>query len=128
MSLPGEIRNGEILRVTFADNSVEDYRDQPLASGAEGSIYRSVRGDHVIKLYKPGKMKDTERIKRIDMLINQFNPARDPHWMQYFTWPEKRVIWPQIGFQMRHVQMRMLSHYVYRRNYSRLLPEERGWF
>jgi len=114
--------------VTFADRSVEEYYDNPLASGMEGSVFRSVRGDHVIKLYKPGKMKDTERIARIDMLINQFNPTRDPHWIQYFTWPEKRVVWPQIGFQMRYVPMKNLSHYVYPRAYSRLLPEERGWF
>src|SRR6266487_310201 len=128
MSLPGKIGRSETLKVTFADKSSEDYHDEPLASGAEGSIFRSVRGDHVIKLYKPGKMNDAERINRIDLLINQFNPATDPYWSQYFTWPEKRVIRPQIGFRMRYVHMKMLSHYVYSRSYSRLPAEERGWF
>src|SRR5947208_9685524 len=118
------------MNITFVDGSVEQYEDTPLAFGAEGEIFRSKDGKYVVKLYHPDKTLDAERIRRIDTLINDFNPTKgDPNWADFFTWPEKRVIKPTIGFRMRYVGgLKTLEHYILSKAYARLKPEERGWF
>ncbi len=118
------------MDVKFADGSVEQYEDEALSYGAEGEIYRSRDGDYAVKLYHPHPSKDAERIRRIDTLINDLNPTKDdPYWTAFFTWPEKRVAHPSIGFRMRFVEgLKTLEHYVLSKSYKRLKPEERGWF
>jgi hypothetical protein len=94
------------MKVKFADGSEEQYDDTPFAFGAEGNIYRSADKKSVIKLYDnpPDKAKEAGRIGRIDLLINTFNPTKDdPYWVEFFTWPEKRVEQPHVGFRMRYV-------------------------
>lgn len=118
------------MRVTFADGTSEDYGDTPTNSGAEGEIYRSSQGNSVIKLYTNDKLPPEERARRIDMLINDLNPTReDSNWSELFTWPEKRIVQPRIGFRMRFADgMKPLEHYYMPKAYKRLKPEERGWF
>jgi serine/threonine protein kinase len=125
------------MQVKFSDGTIEQYEDAPLAAGAEGEIYRSRDKRSVIKLYFPDKARETERIERIDKLINEFNPTRnsfnsgkiDPYWAEFFTWPEKRITQPQVGFRMRFAGgLKTLEHYILPKAYSRLKPEERGWF
>src|SRR5438034_860702 len=87
--------------VTFKDGSTEQYSDTPLASGAQGSIYLSQGGQplSVVKLYPQDPRKDVERKDRIEKLINNFNPTKDdPYWVQFFTWPERMVVKPAIGY------------------------------
>ena len=120
------------MNVKFADGSEEQYDDTPFAFGAEGNIYRSADKKSVIKLYDnpPDKAKEAGRIGRIDLLINTFNPTKDDrYWVEFFTWPEKRVVQPHVGFRMRYVDgMKTLEHYFLGKAYNRLKPEERGWF
>lgn len=120
------------MKVKFADGSEEQYDDSPFAFGAEGNIYRSTDKKFVIKLYDnpPDKAKETERIARIDTLITTYNPTKDDsYWAEFFTWPEKRVVQPHVGFRMRYVEgMKTLEHYFLGKAFARLKPEERGWF
>lgn len=118
------------MRVTFADGTSEDYSDTSIGYGTEGEIYRSTQGNSVVKLYTNDKLPVEERARRIDMLINELNPTRDDTvWSELFTWPEKRVVQPRVGFRMRFVGgMKPVEHYYMERAYKRLKPEEKGWF
>src|SRR2546425_7831602 len=119
------------MKVTFADGSVEQYEDMPISAGLEGEIFRSLDGKYAVKLYlPPDKARDAERIHRIDTLINDLNPTKDdPNWAEFFTWPEKRVVQPRVGFRMRFVGgLRTLENYILPKAFARLKPEERGWF
>ncbi len=120
------------MKVKFADGSEENYDDTAFAFGAEGNIYRSADKRSVIKLYDnpPDKTKEAERIARIDVLINNLNPTKgDSYWAEFFTWPEKRVVQPHVGFRMRYVEgMKTLENYYLGKAYKNLKPEARGWF
>lgn len=116
--------------VTFVDGSVEQYEDVPFTQGSMGAIFLSHDRKSVIKLYHPNPRRDSEHIKRLDIIINELNPAKDdPYWKEFFTWPEKRVVKPAVGYRMRLVSgLKTLSHYIFAKAYSRLKPEEKGWF
>jgi len=118
------------MRVVFADGTTEEYEDEELAAGAQGAIHRSRDGKSVIKLYYPMDAKNNaETLRRIDILITQFNPTKDPYWTEYFTWPEKRVVQPRVGYRMRMASgLKTLNHYIYPKSYKMLKPEEKGWF
>jgi len=121
------------VEMHFADGSVEQYNDTPLKAGAQGAIYLSRDQRSVVKLYHKdpsNPAQERENRDRIDKLIARFNPTRqDPYWTQFFTWPEKRVDRPGVGYRMRFVSgMRTLDHYIFLKAYSRLPPEEKGWF
>jgi DNA-binding helix-hairpin-helix protein with protein kinase domain len=118
------------VQVTFADGSTEQYEDVPLAQGAEGRIHRSVDKKSVVKLYHSNPQKDATRKDRIDKLISNFNPTKDdPYWVEFFTWPEKRVERPEVGYRMRFASgLRTLNYYIYGKSYKLLKPEEKGWF
>ncbi len=125
------------MQVTFSDGTNGLYEDTPLAAGAEGAIFHSTDKRSVVKLYPLDPGKDAERIERIDKLIKEFNPVRnssnprtlDPYWAEFFTWPEKRVAQPKVGFSMSFAAgLKALEHYILPKSYSRLQPEERGWF
>jgi serine/threonine protein kinase len=125
------------VQAKFSDDTYGQFEDNPLAAGTEGEIFRSTDGRYVIKLYHPDPTRDAERIERIDKLINDFNPTRnssnlrniDPYWAEFFTWPERRVVQPKVGFLMRFAGgLKTLEHYILPKSYSRLKPEERGWF
>jgi serine/threonine protein kinase len=120
----------QTMEITFADGSVEAYEDDEFAFGAEGRVIRSKDGTHAVKIYHPDPARDAERLRRIDTLINELNPTRDdPYWASFFTWPEKRVTKPGIGFRMPFIEgLKTLENYYLRKAYQRLRPEERGWF
>jgi DNA-binding helix-hairpin-helix protein with protein kinase domain len=118
------------LDVRFSDGSVEQYNDTALKAGAEGTIYVSRDQKTVVKIYHSDPGKETDRKARIDNLITRFNPTKqEPYWTQFFTWPEKRVESPGVGYRMRFVTgLKTLDNYIFPKAYSRLPPEEKGWF
>jgi DNA-binding helix-hairpin-helix protein with protein kinase domain len=118
------------VEVRFSDGSVEQYNEKQLKAGAQGAIYISRDQRSVVKLYHPHLPKAHENRDRINKLITQFNPtSNDPYWAQFFTWPEKSVAEPGLGYRMRYVSgLRTLDHYIFSRAYERLPPEEKGWF
>lgn len=118
------------MDVRFAGGSTGKYEDSPLAVGAEGAIHLSRDGRSVVKLYLPDPQKETGRIQRIDMLIHELNPTSGGHnWAEYFTWPEKRVVSPSVGYRMRYASgLKTLEHFILPRAFQRLKPDERGWF
>jgi hypothetical protein len=123
------------MEVRFADGQVEQYEDKDSFFGAQASLYRSKDGKSLVKLYtlddaRPRQEQEQEHIKRVDKLIHELNPAKDdPYWSTFFTWPEKRVVSPQVGFRMRYVGgMRTMENYFLVKPFKRLPLEERGWF
>lgn len=120
------------MLVTFADGSRETYDDIPFKQGSEGKIYLSQDQKSVVKLYHQHTdlQKEVKRKDRIEKLIHQFNPTKDdPYWKQFFTWPEKRVERPSVGFKMPFASgLKTIEHYLFPKAYEHLKPEEKGWF
>lgn len=121
------------MEIHFSDGTVEQYQDTPLKAGAQGTIYVSQDKQSVVKIYHKDPAHPTierEHQERIDKLIDRFNPTKqDPFWKQLYTWPEKRVIAPGVGYRMRFVTgMKTLDHYIFPKTFNRLPPEEKGWF
>ena len=118
------------MDVKFADGSTGKYEDAPLAAGTEGAIHLSRDGKSVVKLYFADPQKETGRIQRIDMLIHELNPTSgNRDWAEYFTWPEKRVVAPDVGYRMRYASgLKTLEHFILGKAFHRLKPDERGWF
>ena len=117
------------MDVSFADGQVEQYEDQESFFGAQGLLYRSRDGQHLVKLY-PNDAASAQHVGRIDTLIKELNPSRDdPYWHTFFAWPEKRAVRPSVGFRMRYVGgMRTIENYFLGKPFMRLPLEERGWF
>jgi serine/threonine protein kinase len=125
----------EIMEVRFVDGQVEQYEKESSFSGAQGDLYRSKDGKSLVKLYTykdnlTRQKQEQEHVKRLDTLINELNPLKgDSYWNTFFTWPEKRVVSPSVGFRMRYVDgMKLMEHFFLQQPFLRLAPEERGWF
>lgn len=125
----------ETMEVRFADGQVEQYEKTSSFSGGQGDLYRSKDGKSLVKLYtyKDGQTRskqEQEHVKRLDTLIHEINPIKgDRYWNAFFTWPEKRVVSPSVGFRMRYVNgMRLMENFFLSRPFMNLPPEERGWF
>lgn len=124
----------EFMEVRFVDGQVEQYEKESSYAGGQGELYRSKDKRSLVKLYtyKDGQTRQTqeqEHIKRLDTLINELNPVKDDsYWSTFFTWPEKRVISPSVGFRMRFVDMKLMENFFLPRPFKNLPPEERGWF
>src|SRR5947207_7565486 len=112
------------------DDWTDKYLDMTFTQGSEGAIFRSRDKKSVVKLYHPNPKKDVQRRDRIEKLINNFNPTRDDtYWVEFFTWPEKMVEKPGVGYRMRFASgLKTLNHYIFPKAYSRLSPQEKGWF
>ncbi len=121
------------MEIRFADGQVEQYEDDSNLFGAQAMLYRSLDGKSLVKLY-PNDSAQQENIKRIDKLINEFNPTKDdPYWKTFFSWPEKRVVssskGPAVGFSMRYVAgLKTIENYFLGRPFQKLAVEDRGWF
>src|SRR5690348_2169820 len=117
------------MEVRFSDGTRENYEDTPLASGAQGDVFRSTDRHHVVKLYKatPSPQKTGERL---DKIIGKYNVVgNDPYWIELFAWPDKRAVSPQMGVRMRYVSdLKTINNYFFREAYLLLSPEQRGWW
>lgn len=123
------------MDVRFVDGQVEQYEKEVSFFGGQGDLYRSKSGNSLVKLYtyKDNQARQTqepEHVKRLDTLINELNPVKgDSYWNAFFTWPEKRVVSPSVGFRMRYVDgMKLMEHFFLLKPFRYLPPEERGWF
>ena len=119
------------VTVTYADNTTEEFIEV-IGQGAQGIILASQDGRSAVKLYPPSATHDEaqRRAGIILRLINDVNPTKDdPYWQDYFTWPEKLVVSPLIGYRMRlAANMKTMAHYIFRKSFSSMPPKEKGWF
>lgn len=121
------------MLVRFTDGSIEHYSRTPIGSGAEGEVFPSQDGRHLVKIYMDQR-RTADLTHRIDDLITRYNPTKgDPYWEEYFAWPDKRVVSvdgaPKIGFRMHWAKdVRALGHYIFGKAFKLLRPEQRGWF
>ena len=119
--------------VTFADGSTEAYEDEVYRSGGEGETYRSLDHAHLVKFYFNQAEGQALR-RRLDDLMTRYHPAHNIQaWEEYFAWPQACAIAadgaPRVGMRMRFVEgLRAMESYVFGKSFSRLPPEERGWF
>jgi DNA-binding helix-hairpin-helix protein with protein kinase domain len=91
------------MRVTLADGSALDVRDDVLNQGAEGEIFMSRDGRHVIKHYwNP----ETWREQAVQNIMTKYNVVRDQdpvheqYWQSLFCWPDAIVRSPWFGIRM----------------------------
>ncbi len=119
------------VTVTYADNTTEEFIEV-IGQGAQGIILASQDGRSAVKLYPPSATHDeAQRHAGIILrLINDVNPTKDdPYWQDYFTWPEKLVVSPLIGYRMRlAANMKTMAHYIFPKSFSSMPPKEQGWF
>ncbi len=117
------------VTVTYADNTTEEFVDV-IGQGAQGIILASRDGRSAVKLYPPStSLADAQRRAEIILrLINELNPTRDdPYWQDYFTWPEKLVVSPLIGYRMRlAANMKTMANYVSQKHSTAWPPKTRG--
>ncbi len=121
------------MDVRFSDGGVDRCEDTPFARGAQGEIFKSLDGRHVIKLYRPDYLdgdRQRQLERQLDKIIYHYNaPAGDPYWEAMYSWPDRRVTYPRLGVRMRLVTgMTSLDHFFFRAAYDRLPPEKRGWW
>jgi hypothetical protein len=120
------------MDVTFSDGTRERYEDRPWKQGTQGVIFRSLDGQHLVKLFinvrTPAGI--AQRQQQVDKIIGEYNVVRgDPYWSQLFTWPDKRVVMPGLGVRMRFAQgMTTVDHYFFPQAFARLRPEQKGWW
>src|SRR5690348_16664484 len=115
------------MDVRFVDGSSELYEDKSFARGAEGDVFRSMDGLHVVKLYYP-HAADANRIERLRELIQRRDEfAGDSVWAELFAWPDKIVESPRLGVRLRNMtdDIRM-DHYLYQASFEDLPPVKRG--
>jgi len=126
------------VEVVFSDGTHEQYEDVPFSEGAQGAIFRSRDRKHVVKLFKaPPNMPPAavarmvqDRNRQIDAIIGKYNVVgNDPYWEALFAWPLKRAVQPRPGVSSRYVEgMTRLDNYFFGSSYSRLTPEQKGWW
>lgn len=119
--------------VTFADGSQGAYENEIFRSGGEGDTYRSLDHGSLVKFYYD--QAQPRRIRqRLHDLITLYNPTEGARaWGEYFAWPDAIALTadgaPRIGMRMRFVTgLRAMESFVFGKAYSKLPPEERGWF
>ena len=119
-----------ILPITFADGTQGACEENPIGSGAQGVIYRSLDKHFVAKLYHPNPSRQQERIERIDRIIHEFNPTNgDSYWEELFAWPQKRITLPRFGVRSRYVHgLKTIDHFFFSKAYMQLKEEDRGSF
>jgi DNA-binding helix-hairpin-helix protein with protein kinase domain len=116
--------------VTYLDGTTEEYDADPIGQGAQGVILKSRDQRSAAKLYFDNGLDPAVQAALIDRLINELNPTKDdPYWDEFFSWPNKLIIRPGIGYRMRLAQgMHTLDTFLFPKTFNTLRPEERGWF
>jgi DNA-binding helix-hairpin-helix protein with protein kinase domain len=119
--------------VRYSDGGIERCEDARFARGAQGEIYRSLDGRHVVKLYRPDYLEGERQAqleRQLDKIIYQYNAVGgDAYWDALYAWPDRRVTYPRLGVRMRLVSgMTSLDHFFFRAAYERLPRERRGWW
>ncbi len=115
--------------VTYDDNTTEEFVSV-IGHGAQGVVLGSRDGKSAVKLYANGVISPTVRAQIIYRLIKELNPTRDdPYWTEYFTWPEKLVVRPAVGYRMRLAHnMKTMANFLFPKTFNSLDPKEQGWF
>lgn len=114
------------MQAILSDNSTVTCSDTPFAEGADGILFASTDGQHVVKLYKH---PEPWRIHATEAILNRYNAVREhQYWEHLFAWPNGLVVQPSLGIRMRRISgQRPLSSFVnYKFRMARLSEQERG--
>ncbi len=76
--------------------------DQKIGEGTEKIFFPTEREDLVIGFYRDEEgIRDPERLKRLRLILDQYNPTLDPKngdfWKDHFCWPIAIVTSPEMG-------------------------------
>lgn len=118
------------MNITFTDGTTQAFADTPFTRGAQGEIYKSVDGRHVLKLYDASTINVGARAQQIEGIIGKYSAVgNDPYWSELYTWPDKMVRAPRLGVRMRFVSdLTRMDNFYYKIAYDRLPPEKKGWW
>ncbi len=112
-----QLYNGQMIRY---------FPDKKLGEGSEKEFFASDDENFVIGFYlNENERHDPERIKRLNSIIEKYNPTLDPDkgdfWKSHFCWPAAIVIKPRLGI----LSPRFPSQYYFSDNKG----EKKGtWF
>jgi DNA-binding helix-hairpin-helix protein with protein kinase domain len=116
--------------VKYQDGTTETIADKPLSAGAQGDIYMTADGRGTVKMYFPTGADPRKTGERLQKLIEALNPTKDdPYWEEFFTWPQKLVVQPRLGYRMRFAdRVKTMDKFIFPKTFNRLPEQERGWF
>lgn len=94
------------FEVTLSDGTIIECLPDPIGEGTEGIVYMTTDHKSAVKLYKnPNDMNDPERLLRIGLIVERYNPTLDhltgKYWDNLFCWPDAVVVEPSLGFRMK---------------------------
>ena len=114
------------MEVRLTTGSLVACEDEPFHAGAEGELYRTAGGQHVVKLYR---QPDPQRRASLEAVIGRYNAVRDDlYWQDYFCWPDGVVERPRLGVRMPQAPagMRDLNWFLLPKARACLQPSELG--
>jgi DNA-binding helix-hairpin-helix protein with protein kinase domain len=122
--------------VTLQDGTIEQYQDEPFATGGQGELYLSKDKQTVIKLYHThdptwNRTVEEQRTMVLRKIIGEFNVTKnDAAAKELFAWPNGIVKSPRLGVRMSNVNARMehkpLTWWIGSKAFNRLTPDVRG--
>src|SRR5262249_29680225 len=91
------------MKVTLADGTIIEVKDDALSQGAEGEIFMSRDGRHVIKHYwNPESWREqaVQSIMTKYNVVREREPVCEQYWQSLFCWPDAVVKSPWFGIRM----------------------------
>jgi DNA-binding helix-hairpin-helix protein with protein kinase domain len=116
----------------LADGGVVDVKDQAISQGAEGEIFLSQDGRHVVKHYwtpEPWREQAVQSIMTKYNAVRDPDPAHEQYWRSLFCWPDAVVRSPWFGVRMpcapRDLR-KLLDFLLPKFRQMKLTPADRG--
>ncbi|KHD07262.1 serine/threonine protein kinase [Candidatus Thiomargarita nelsonii] len=81
--MKAQLENGQII----------EYHPQMIGEGTMKQVYLSKDKEFVLCFYKT----KTDAFRRLQKIINEFNPTRKDYWNRLYCWPTNIIIKPKLG-------------------------------
>ena len=79
-----------ILNAQLVDGSTIEFRDKQIGAGGEKVVFFTNDQRHVVCFFLNGLKDRPERRRRLDKILNSYNPTTGPqgdYWKAHFCWP-----------------------------------------
>lgn len=91
-----------VLTATLADGRTVKYTADVIGEGSMKSVHMTTDRKEVVCFFKDAASKtDPERRRRLQSIVDKYNPTRDPdtgaYWQNLFCWPTGVVVSPELG-------------------------------
>ncbi len=84
------------MKAQLENGHIIEYHPQMIGEGTMKQVYFSKDKEFVLCFYKT----KTDAFRRLQKIINEFNPTRKDYWNSLFCWPTNIIIKPKLGVMM----------------------------